>query len=392
MTSMQPGRLDPAPDQRRAWPSSALREPPRSGGSPIEGCVVAAYRIPTSEPEADGTRRWDATTMLAVHIEAGGHRGFGYSYCHAAFGRIVLDTLAPAINGIDAFDLPTARARMLAALREIGTSGAGAMALSAVDTALWDLKARLLECSLLELWGGARDAVPTYASGGFTNYSDDHLADQLAVWAAQGFAAVKIKIGSEPARDPERVGVARDAIGSQIRLMVDANGALSRKQALQLAERLSHYDVRWFEEPVSSDDLDGLRLLRDRAPAPIEIAAGEYGWEAHDFTRLLQHGAVDVLQADGSRCGGYSGLFEADTLSRVHGVPLSLHGVPALHAACAAALPNLRDVEYFHDHARIEAMLLDGLPSLHDGCLWPERGEPGHGLMLRERDAERWRI
>lgn len=365
---------------------------PATSSTSIERIDVDVYRMPTDGPESDGTLTWEATTMVAVHLSAAGCTGFGYTYGDGSLGRLVADTLAPVLDGADALDLPRLRRALLRAMRNLGVPGAGAMALSAIDTALWDLKAKLLDVSLQDLWGAARDSVPLYASGGFTNYDDARLEAQLAGWRERGFAAAKIKIGSDPARDPARVALARRTLGDDVRLMVDANGALDRKQALAMAERLVDSDVRWFEEPVSSDDLDGLRLLRDRVPAAIEIAAGEYGWDAAYFERMLVHGAVDVLQADGSRCGGYSGLFDVDALCRAHGLPLSLHCVPALHAPVAAALGSLRDLEYFHDHARLESRLLDGLPTLCDGELSIDRSRPGHGLVLRRRDAERWRV
>jgi L-alanine-DL-glutamate epimerase-like enolase superfamily enzyme len=358
----------------------------------IDTLDVDVFRMPTDGPEADGTRRWEATTMIAVHIAADGTSGFGYTYGDPAIAPVIGDTLAPLLQGRDAFDLPAARNAMIDGLRHTGLSGVGAMALSAVDLALWDLKGRLLGLSLLDLWGACRDCVPLYGSGGFTNYSDQQTAAQLQDWVRNGLRAVKMKVGSEPERDPHRVAAAREAIGPDIELMVDANGAYERKQALAMAERFAEFDVRWFEEPLSSDDLDGLRLLRDRAPGGMAIAAGEYGWSSRYFRRMLDAGAVDVLQADGSRCGGFSGLFEAAALCRAHDIPLSLHCVPAQHAIIAAALPGLRHLEYFHDHARVEECLLDGLPHWHDGTLQIDRRRPGHGLTLRRDEAQRYRL
>jgi L-alanine-DL-glutamate epimerase-like enolase superfamily enzyme len=372
---------------------SAAAAPGNGSGRPrIEHASVAAYRIPTERPEADGTRRWDSTTMIAVHVDADGITGFGYTYGDPAVAAVIQHTLAGIVCGRDAFDLPSTRRALLDGLRHSGLAGVGAMALSALDQALWDLKARLLDLSLLDLWGASRDTVPLYASGGFTSYSEAELAEQLAGWAEQGFPAVKMKVGSQPQHDPRRVDIARRAIGPDVQLMVDANGAYARKQALALAESFAAHDVSWFEEPLSSDDLDGLRLLRDRAPAPMVIAAGEYGWSTGYFNRMLNAGAVDVLQADGSRCGGYSGLFDTAALCRAHGIPLSLHCVPGGHAMIAAALPELIHVEYFHDHARVEDLLLEGLPALVDGQLVPDRSRPGHGLRLRRSEAGRYRV
>jgi L-alanine-DL-glutamate epimerase-like enolase superfamily enzyme len=217
------------------------------------------------------------------------------------------------------------------------------------------------------------------------------MSRQLDSWVKQGIAAVKIKVGSDPERDPERVHHAREAIGQDVRLFVDANGAYSRKQALRLAEVFTREaDVSWFEEPVSSDDLEGLRLLRDRAPAGMDVAAGEYGYDLYYFRRMLDAGAVDVLQADVTRCGGITQLLQVGALCAARGLRLSAHTSPAIHAHVCAAIEPFAHVEYFHDHSRIEALLFDGAPPLRDGCLCPDAVTPGMGLTLREQDAERY--
>jgi L-alanine-DL-glutamate epimerase-like enolase superfamily enzyme len=265
------------------------------------------------------------------------------------------------------------------------------MAIAAVDHALWDLKARLHETSVLRLLGAAREA-PVYGSGGFTSYTIERLQQQLAGWANDGIARVKMKVGSQPQDDPARVHAAREAIGPEVELMVDANGAYTRQQALALADAYAVEHVGWFEEPVSSDDLEGLRLLRDRAPAGMAIAAGEYGWDAWYFRRMLAAGAVDVLQIDSTRCGGFSGFLQAASLARGFGVPVSAHCAPTLHAHVCSALDNVLHLEYFHDHSRIEAMFFDGLPTLHDGALRVDADRPGLGLVLKQADVQRYRV
>ena len=149
---------------------------------------------------------------------------------------------------------------------------------------------------LVTLLGSVHEVVPVYGSGGFTSYSIEQLQKQLGGWAERGISRVKMKIGTHPDLDLGRVRAAREVIGSGTELFVDANGAYSRKQALAQAHRFAELDVSWFEEPVSSDDLEGLRLLRDRGPAGMDIAAGEYGYDLPYFRRMLEAGAVDVLQ------------------------------------------------------------------------------------------------
>jgi L-alanine-DL-glutamate epimerase-like enolase superfamily enzyme len=278
---------------------------------------------------------------------------------------------------------------MRRAVRNLGQAGLCATAIAAVDVALWDLKGKLLGVSLADLFGRARDEVPVYGSGGFTSYSEERVAEQLGAWAASGVEWVKMKIGSEPARDLDRVRAARRAIG-QAGLFVDANGAYSRKEALEFAERFATLGVAWFEEPVSSDDLEGLRLLRDHGPGGIAIAAGEYGYDTRYFRRMLEAGAVDVLQADASRCCGLTGFLEVGALCEAFGLPLSAHCAPALHLPAAAALPRFVHQEWFHDHARIEAMLFDCAPRLDHGAIRPDRSRPGLGLALKRADAARF--
>ena len=277
--------------------------------APVEQLEVGAFTIPTDQPEADGTLAWDSTTIVVVHAHGGGEVGLGYTYADVSTAKLIDSKLAGLVGGCDAMSPQGAWEKMVEQTRNLGRPGITSMAIAAVDTALWDLKARVLGLPLCKLLGMAHDHVPVYGSGGFTAYSDERLAEQLAGWVEQGIPRVKMKVGSDPDRDPGRVNVARTAIGPHTRLFVDANGAYSRKQALELAGRFADdARVSWFEEPVSSDDLDGLRLLRDRAPAGMEIAAGEYGYDAPYFRRMIEAGAVDVLQADVTRCGGITEL------------------------------------------------------------------------------------
>jgi L-alanine-DL-glutamate epimerase-like enolase superfamily enzyme len=281
---------------------------------------------------------------------------------------------------------------MLRAVRNLGRSGLAACAISAVDAALWDLKARRLELPLVRLLGRCREEVPIYGSGGFTTYTDEQLHAQLCGWVErEGCRWVKMKVGSDPARDPHRVTVARAAIGDR-GLFVDANGAFSVKQALSFAQDVSGADIRWLEEPVTSDDTAGLRLVRENVPAAVDVAAGEYTYTLDDAVRLLQGGAVDVLQADVTRCGGISGFLEIAALCAAHHVDLSGHCAPALHRHVACAIPGLRHLEWFHDHVRIEQLLFDGAPVARQGVIRPDETRPGHGLEFQARDAERFKV
>jgi L-alanine-DL-glutamate epimerase-like enolase superfamily enzyme len=357
----------------------------------IDAVEARAYRIPTDAPESDGTLAWNATTMVVAEVSAGGRRGLGYTYGDAAAAKIVSGKLAEAIAGIDAFAIPMAFRTMLHEIRNLGRSGVVANAISAVDAALWDLKGKLVGQPVAALLGAAREAVPVYGSGGFTSYPLERIEQQLGGWAAQGMRWVKMKVGRNPDEDAQRVAAARAAIG-ETQLFVDANGAYSRKEALYWAERYATHGVGYFEEPVSSDDLEGLRLMRDRAPPGMVIAAGEYGYDLFYFRCMLEAGAVDVLQADATRCLGITGFLQADTLCDARGVPLTAHCAPALHRHPAMAALRLWNIEWFHDHVRIEHMLFDGAPEPRDGLIRVDWDRPGLGLELKRADAQRYEI
>ena len=362
----------------------------KSTGDTVESVHVRAYTVPTDAPEADGTARWDATTIVVVTVTAGGAMGTGWTYGAAACADIVRDLLADVVVGRDALGVPGAWSAMVAAARNATRAGAVGYAISAVDVALWDLKARLLDLPLARLFGVVQDDVPVYGSGGFTTYTDARMSAQLSGWVhEQGIPRVKIKIGeswgSDETRDLARIRAAREIIGPEAELYVDANGGYQRKQAVRVGRAMADWDVRWFEEPVSSDDLAGLCEVRDQVTA--DVTAGEYGTDIVYFGRMCAANAVDCLQMDATRCGGYTEWLRAAAVAASHGLTVSGHCAPNLHAPVAAATPNLRHLEWFHDHVRIESMLFHGALDPAGGTVTPERSRPGHGLTFDESAA-----
>ncbi|HZX96398.1 MAG TPA: enolase C-terminal domain-like protein [Myxococcales bacterium] len=347
---------------------------------------VSAYDIPTETPESDGTASWSKTTLVVVELEAGAWRGIGYTYADAASARVVRDTLAPVVQGLSPFDTRRIYAEACRAVRNHGRGGASAMAISALDVVVWDLKAKMLDLPLSRLLGMVRREVPAYGSGGFTSASESELAEQLGHWADQGFSSVKMKVGREPARDLDRVRAARKAIGRGCALFVDANGAYGRKQAIHMGLEFAEQGVSWFEEPVVKTDLDGLRLVRDAVP--MEVTGGEYAYEPFDVLQLLP--VLDVLQVDATRCGGITGFLDAHALAQAHHLPMSSHCAPALHVALGCALPAVRHIEWFLDHQRIERMLFEGAPEPDRGVLRPDLSRAGLGVTFRREDAERF--
>lgn len=386
-------------------PLSVIAEEPRGasgpgahdspGGSSIEALETMVLRIPTAAPEADGTLEWRATTMLIVEaVTRSGERGIGYSYTSAAAGGVVDDQLADIVVGRRPSETLQVWDAMARAVRNVGLPGIAASAISAVDTALWDLRARLAGEPLCRFIGAHRTKVPIYGSGGFTSFSERELTEQLAGWLAQGIPRVKMKIGMEdgarPDADVVRVRAARKAIGPEAELFVDANGAYTRRMAIEQAHRFAEYRVSYFEEPVPQRRLDDLKAIR--AAAPMAIAAGEYSYTREDTRDLLASDAVDVVQADATRCLGVTGWMEAASMAAGHATQLSAHTAPSLHAHLGCAAPAIAHVEWFADHVRVEPMVFDGVLAPVDGYLRPDPAAPGLGLAIRRPDVDRWRI
>jgi L-alanine-DL-glutamate epimerase-like enolase superfamily enzyme len=358
----------------------------------IEHCEVEAFKVPTDLPESDGTAEWDSTTLVLVRLKSGQARGLGYTYAHECCVPLIREKFFPLIRGKNAMDNRLLWELMNTSVRNFGKRGIASTAIAAVDVALWDLKARVLGTPLAQLLGAVREKIPVYGSGGFTSYGDKQLRAQFEGWIGEGISMVKMKIGRDPAADERRVRVARKAIGGDAGLFVDANGACTQQQAQAQAEKFSEQNVTWFEEPVTSDNLDGLRFLRKHAPAGMDVSAGEYNYDSIQARRMLETRAVDVLQADATRCG-ITGFLQTAELCDSFETPLSSHTAPALHAHLCCAAPRARHVEYFHDHVRIEQMFFSGATIAHKkGFLRPDLSRAGHGLEFKERDAAKFRI
>jgi L-alanine-DL-glutamate epimerase-like enolase superfamily enzyme len=351
---------------------------------------VTAYTVPTDQPESDGTLKWEATTAVVVQVRCGDTWGTGWSYTTPAAARLLDDVLRSHLVGCHPLEVKRTWKQMVHAVRNLGRDGVSATAIAAADTALWDLKARLLGQPMTVVLDACREEVEIYGSGGFTSYTDEQLETQLSDWTTEGLRAVKMKIGRQPERDLERVRRARQAIGIEPQLFVDANGAYSVKQALRFADQFAELGVSWFEEPVPSSDLAGLHQIRARAP--MEIAGGEYGYDLLYYQRMLAAESLDVIQADCTRCAGYTGFLQVDALCQAFQKPLSAHCAPSLHVHVGCASPAVRNLEYFHDHVRLENLLFDGVLQPVDGRLRPDPTRPGHGLELKAADARPFQV
>lgn len=361
----------------------------------IRALRAAAYQIPTPSPEADATLTWDATTVVAAWADCGDVTGLGWTYADASCVDLVHGVLAEAVSGRSCLDVPACWHAMQRQIRNLGRPGLVSCALSAVDTALWDAAARLHDVPLSRLLGRVHDDVAVYGSGGFTSYDDAVLAEHLESWVhGRRIPRVKIKIGeawgTRPARDLERVRLARKVAGPDAEVYVDANGGYSVGQASRVGAQLSEHDVTWFEEPVSSDDLSGLRQVRQHVPA--DVTAGEYGYDLAYFARMIEAGAVDCVQVDVTRCGGYTEWARIAAVAAAHNLDVSAHCAPNLSTHAAAATSNMRHIEWFADHDRIETDLFTGGVSPEGGTAGPDLDRCGHGMSFDDAAAARYRV
>ena len=357
---------------------------------------MAAYTIPTERPEGDGTLTWDSTTWVVVRVATDDPAlpsGLGWTYAPAAAAAVVGDLLAPVVRGSDALEVRRTWDRLVRTVRNAGRPGLVTMAISAVDTALWDLNARLLALPLDRLLGTVRDDVPVYGSGGFTTDDEDRLRAQVDDWLDDGIPRVKIKIGeswgTRVDRDLARAALVRETAGRDVEVYVDANGGFGAAQAIRVGRALDDLGVTWFEEPVTSDDHAGLRRVRDAVAQ--DVAAGEYGDSLAYFAHLLAAETVDCVQVDVTRCGGYTEWLRIAPLAAARGLQVSGHCAPSLHLPVAMATPNLRHLEWFEDHVRIESRFLEGFSSPDGGSVMPGP-DPGNGLTVREADLAPYRV
>lgn len=359
---------------------------------PIKELKVSAYKIPTDAPESDGTLQWNSTTVVLVEVEAANKKGVGYTYADESAAFLIEHKLKELVLHKNAFDIQEINSFLTQQIRNSGTSGITMMALSALDNALWDLKAKIFDVPLCKLIGQVKESMLVYGSGGFTSYNKKQLQQQFSNWQDAGIQYMKMKVGSRPDKDVQRVKDAREVLNEDVQLMIDANGAYTAKQALQKANEVLEYNVTWFEEPVSSDNLEGLHFIREHAPAQMNIAAGEYGYNLPYFEAMLHVKAVDVLQADATRCGGISGFLKAGFLAEAHQIPFSSHCAPSLHLHAAICLPSFFISEYFHDHVRIEHLLFDGASRVKNGVMKPDLSLPGFGFEFKHKDAEKYKL
>jgi L-alanine-DL-glutamate epimerase-like enolase superfamily enzyme len=359
---------------------------------PITEFKVSTYQIPTETPESDGTLDWNATGLILVELKAGGKTGLGYSYANLAFAKIVEELLKKVVAQGNAMDLPQLWGKLVRHVRNDGEMGGTAMAISAIDNALWDLKAKILGVSLAALFGQCRESIDAYGSGGFTDYSFEQLRTQIQNWQKTGISKFKMKIGTHVEDDAKRVHFVRECIGGEAELFVDANGAYDFQTTLLMAENFARDRVTWFEEPIPPGDVKGMKELKKRLPPGMNLAVGEYIYDFSDLAFRLGNEAEDFIQLDATRCKGMSGFIRGAAACEIAYLPVSSHCAPSIHIALACSIPNFKHLEYFYDHSRIENLLFEGVIQPKNGKLAPDLSRPGIGLEFKRADAEKYKV
>jgi L-alanine-DL-glutamate epimerase-like enolase superfamily enzyme len=356
---------------------------------PIATLKADHYRIPLPVVLSDSTHgQITHFELITVRIAAGdGAEGLGYTYTVGAGGpairSLIERDLGPVVIGEDPERIEALWHRMWWRLHYVGRGGAAMHAISAVDIALWDLRARRLSTPLWRLLGGHNPRVRAYAGGIDLEFPLGQLKRQTEENLKKGFRAIKMKVGRPNLHeDIARVQAIRELLGAGVPLMVDANMRWSADEAIRASRALAEHDVFWLEEPTSPDDLPGhVRILREGA---LPIAAGENLHTLQEFKRFIDAGAVSFPEPDVSNCGGVTVWMKVAHVAEAHNLPVTSHGVHDLHVHLLAAVPN---ASYLEAHGfGLERFIAYPL-ELHDGeAVAPER--PGHGVTLDWKGLE----
>lgn len=353
----------------------------------IAAAQVHLVAAPVEAGFADATRKIETLGFVIVRIITDdGQEGIGITYNEVggeATAELIRRTMVPRLIGRDPLETEVIWQEFFHYLRGVGRKGLTYCALSAVDIALWDLKGKLLGVPVYKLLGGNSTRVPVYASGGWTSYSDDELVAEVTGMVAMGYTAVKFKVGvsggTNLRRDAERVRKVREAVGPDIRLMIDANNCFDAARAVQLANRIREFDIFFFEEPVLADDIPG--LARFRRGTDIPLATGEHEYTKFGVRDLLVNEATDIVQVDGARVGGYTELIKCAALTQAWNVKFAPHAMEHVHLHFAAATPNVLFLERLLIFEGVSDKIFKNAPAPVDGIMEiPDL--PGLGLAL----------
>ena len=366
----------------------------------ITNVTTTALFYPHVRPIRNGTtlpasRGESGRRQLFVHIATDeGTEGLGIGQGSPGVRQVVEDGLKDVLIGRDPLDLERLWSDMFWRVRGYGRKGIAFCAMSAVDIGLWDLKAKALGLPLYKLLGPYAESVPIYGSGGWTDMTVDELIEQARGFIEQGTDRVKIKVGKDFGKaereDIERVAAVREAVGDDVALYIDANGAYYPKQAVYMAREFEQHQVGWFEEPVLADDIAGLAEVRRAINIPV--ATGEQEYTKYGFKALLSGGGADIVQPDVGRVGGVTEWMKVAHMADAFGLQVAPHAMQQVHLHLACATPNLKLVERLDVETEGDAIWYTEVPQPKDGMWSPFRDKPGLGLELDPYAVERWAV
>jgi len=361
----------------------------------ISGIETRLYRIPPAVQIEDSIQRishWEF--VVSTVTTESGITGTGFAYTLGIGGtalRELVDTyLTPLVLGHDLRDVERIWTRCWWELHALGSAGMTRFALAAIDIALWDILAKHAGVPLYRLLGGSRDRIPAYGSGINMHLDGEPLLDQMRGFLARGYRAVKMKVGRDnPEEDVERVASVRRLLGPGVRLMLDANQKWTAAEAIRRAHMLRPFDPFWLEEPLLADDRAGHAHVRQATGIPI--AVGETLYTRYEFADYMRAGAVDVVQADISRVGGFTEWMKIARLAESFNLPVTPHFLMELSVHALCAVPNGLILEDLQGGSLTDLGILAEPIRVVNGEMAPP-ARPGHGIVFDPAALRRYEV
>ncbi len=363
----------------------------------IEDIRTTVLSVPHLPGFQDATIRHvvPGRSQCFVHVYSDqGLVGLGLGGGTTAAREVIERMLKPILLGQNALHIERLWDEMFWAIRGVGRKGLAFSALSAVDIALWDLKAKYYETPLYQLLGPYVETVPVYGSGGWTHFSLDELVAEQCGYVERGMKAVKMKVGKDfgqsEREDEARLAAVREAVGSEVQIFIDANNGYYAKQAIRMARVFGEYDVGWFEEPVLADDIEGLAAVARAIEIPV--ASGEHEYTKYGFRELIARGGADIVQPDVGRVGGITEWMKVAHLAHAFNLPVAPHAYQLVHLHLACATPNLKVVEYLGTVEAADRVFYSSFDEPRAGVWSPDPGKHGLGLELDPAAVERYAV